>query len=117
MPSIRHTSKSFSALHLSRQATRSRSILVSEVRAGRSGDPVQEVAELGKVRDIKQRVTSQLEVRKDIETKGIKDILMRMGGNRADNLGALQAAVIGTDPGVRRLGNSTCTVPCPLQKS
>lgn len=62
----------------------------------------EEEAELGKVKDMKQRVKDQLGERKDVETKDIKDILMGMGGNWANNLGALEAAMNGTDQGVGR---------------
>lgn len=51
---------------------------------------------------MKQRVKDQLGERKDVETKDIKDILMGMGGNWANNLGALEAAMNGTDQGVGR---------------
>lgn len=57
---------------------------------------------MGKVRDIKRRVTDQLAGRKEVETKDIKDILMAMGGDWASNLGALETAVNGTDQGVGR---------------
>ena len=62
----------------------------------------EEEIELGKVRDMKQRFAGQLGGRKDVETKDIKDILMGMGGNWADNLGVLEAAMNGTDQGVRK---------------
>ena len=51
---------------------------------------------------MKQRVAGQLGGRKDVETKGIKDILMGMGGDWASNLGTLEAAMNGTDQGVGR---------------
>ena len=51
---------------------------------------------------MKQRVTSQLGGRQDVEKKDIKDILMGMGGNWVDNLEALEMAVNGTDQGVGR---------------
>lgn len=51
---------------------------------------------------MKQRVAGQLGGRQDVETKDIKDILMGMGGNWADNLDALQTAVNGTNQGVGR---------------
>lgn len=60
----------------------------------------EEETELEKVREIKQRVAGQLGGRQDVETKDIKDVLMGMGGNWVDNLGALQAAVNSTDQGV-----------------
>ena len=44
-----------------------------------------------------QRVADQLGGRKEVETKDIKDILMGMGGNWADDRGALKAAENGAD--------------------
>ena len=60
----------------------------------------EEEVELGKVRNMQQRVANQLGGRKAVETEDIKDILMGMGENWADNLGALEAAMNGTDQGV-----------------
>ena len=60
----------------------------------------EEEVELGKVRDMEQRVAGQLGGRKDVETKDIKDILMGMGGDWVNDLGALQNAMNRTDQGV-----------------
>lgn len=60
----------------------------------------EEEAEMGKVGDMKQRVAGQLGGRKDVETKDIKEILMGMGGDWVNNLGALEAAVNSTNQGV-----------------
>lgn len=57
----------------------------------------EEEVELGKVTEMKQRVAGQLGGKKDVETKDIKDILMGMGGDWVNNLGALEAAVNSTD--------------------
>lgn len=62
----------------------------------------EEEIELGKVRDIQQRLTGQLRERKNAETKDIKDILLKMGENWSENLGVLQAAMNGTNQGVGR---------------
>lgn len=57
----------------------------------------EEEIELGRVRDMKQRLAVQLGGRKNAETKDIKDILLEMGGNWTENLGVLQAAMNATD--------------------
>ena len=62
----------------------------------------EEQTELDKVKDIKQHLAAQLGGRKDVQTKDIKDILTGMGGNWVNNLGALEAAMNGTDQGVGR---------------
>lgn len=66
------------------------------------GPSAEEEVELGNVRDMKQRVAGQLGGRQNVETKDIKDILTGMRGKWVDNLGALEAAVNGTDQGVGR---------------
>lgn len=66
------------------------------------GPSVEEEAEMGKVRDLQQRFAGQLGGGKEVKTGGIKDMLLSMGDNWADNLGALQKAVNGTDQGVGR---------------
>lgn len=62
----------------------------------------EEEEKLGKVKDMKQRVASQMGGRQGVESKDIKDILTSMGPNWADNLGALNAAVNATNQGVGR---------------
>ena len=62
----------------------------------------EEEVDLEKVKDMKQRFASQLGGRQEVETKDIKDILVGMGGNWADNLGVLESAVNGTNQGVGR---------------
>lgn len=57
---------------------------------------------MGKMGDMKQRISGQLGGRQDVETKDIKDILTGMGGDWANNLGALEMAVNATNQGVGR---------------
>lgn len=66
------------------------------------GPSTEEALEMGKMGDMKQRISGQLGGRQDVETKDIKDILTGMGGDWANNLGALEMAVNATNQGVGR---------------
>ena len=64
------------------------------------GPNAEEEAEMGKVREMKERMEEQMGGRKEVGSGDIRDILMGMGGNWVDNLPALEKAMNSTDQGV-----------------
>ena len=62
----------------------------------------EEEAELTKVRDMQQQLAGQLGGRQEVGTDDIRQMVMGMGANWADNLGTLEAAMNRTNQGVGR---------------